>query len=171
MSYRLNTSVKPLIWVDCKFRNFSNSRIEIQVRARAQFKSRSHANDIDIIIPVPDDADSPKFKSSLGNVKWKPELSAVVWHLKKLVGGKEVTMTAELSLPSVRGDDGAAVTSGEVGLPRSSGFDNSATGANFNSSNKPISVKFTIPFLQHLVFRYDTSRLLNQSYNTLHIHG
>lgn len=146
MSYRLNTSVKPLIWVDCRFKNFSNSRIEIQARARAQFKSRSHANDIDIIIPVPDDADSPKFKSSLGNVKWKPELSAIVWHIKKLVGGREITMTAELNLPSVRGDDGAAVTSGEVGLPRSSGYSGSTTGANFSTSNKPISVKFTIPF-------------------------
>lgn len=144
MSYRLNTSVKSMIWVDCKFHNFSNSRIEIQVRARAQFKSKWHANDVEISIPVPDDADSPKFKSSLGNVKWKPELSAVVWRLKKLVGGREVTMTADLSLPSVRGNDGAAVTSGEVGLPRSSGFNKAATGADFNTSNKPISVKFTI---------------------------
>lgn len=144
MSYRLNTSVKPLIWVDCRFRNFSNTRIEIQARARAQFKSRSHANDIDIVIPVPDDADSPRFKTSSGSVKWKPEISAVVWHMKKLVGGKEAVMTAELNLPSVRGDDNAAVTSGEVGLVGA--VSNSSTGANFGSYKKPISVKFTIPF-------------------------
>lgn len=148
MSYRLNTSVKPLIWVDCRFRNFSNSRIEINARVRAQFKSRSHADNIDIIIPVPDDADSPRFKTSLGNAKWKPEIASVVWHIKKLVGGREISMTAELNLPSVRGDDGAAVTSGEVGLPRSSGGlgSGSTTGANFSSYNKPISVKFSIPF-------------------------
>lgn len=140
MSYRLNTSVKPLIWVDCRVRNFSNSRLEIKARVRAQFKSRSHANDIDIVIPVPEDADSPRFTTSQGSAKWKPELASIVWHVKKLVGGKEIELTAQLNLPSVRNDDSGAMTG-----PGSSN-DGSGFREYGGTSQKPISVKFTIPF-------------------------
>lgn len=147
MSYRLNTTVKPLIWVDCKVRNFSSSRIEIHARARAQFKSRSNANDVDIIIPVPDDADSPKFRTSHGSAKWKPELSAIVWHIKKFGGGKEITLTAELGLPSVRGD---GATSGEGSSSATAGVyaggSSSVPASLFGQNKKPISVKYTIPF-------------------------
>ncbi|MPC51893.1 AP-1 complex subunit mu-1 [Portunus trituberculatus] len=38
------------------------------VKAKSQFKRRSTANNVEIIIPVPNDADSPKFKTSVGSV-------------------------------------------------------------------------------------------------------
>ena len=38
----------------------------IQVKAKSQFKRRSTANNVEIYIPVPSDADSPKFKTTLG---------------------------------------------------------------------------------------------------------
>ncbi|VVT56484.1 uncharacterized protein SAPINGB_P005093 [Magnusiomyces paraingens] len=141
MSYRLNTTVKPLIWIDCQIRNFSNTRIEIKARARAQFKSRSHANDIDITIPVPEDADSPRLKVSQGSAKWKPELAAIVWHIKKLVGGKEIELSAQLNLPSVRENDdgGSSLAGGRDSQP-------STYLEGGSSAQKPISVKFTIPF-------------------------
>jgi hypothetical protein len=86
MTYRLNTQVKPLIWIESVVENFSNTRIEYLIKARrdgtkrgrrppcsrsvyglrgqakAQFKTRSTANNVEIHVPVPDDADSPKFK-------------------------------------------------------------------------------------------------------------
>ena len=37
-----------------------------QVKAKSQFKRRSTANNVEIYIPVPSDADSPKFKTTLG---------------------------------------------------------------------------------------------------------
>lgn len=123
MSYRLNTSVKPLIWVDCKVMNYSSSRLEIVAKARAQFKRRSTANNVEIIIPVPDDADSPKSKANAGNVKWYPEKSAIIWRLKQFGGGREFTMRAELGLPSVRDNDDS-----------------------FNKTKRPIQVNFTIPY-------------------------
>ena len=83
MSYRLNTPVKPLIWVDCKIVNFSSSRIEIIVKARAQFKKKSAANNVEIVIPVPEDVDSPKVKTTAGGVKWHPEKSAIIWKIKQ----------------------------------------------------------------------------------------
>lgn len=144
MSYRLNTSLKPLIWVDCQVRTFSSSRIEIHARARAQFKSKSHAEGVEITFPVPDDADSPRIRTSLGKAKWKPEISALVWSIKKFGGGKEISMTAELGLPSVRGD---GATSGEGSS--SAGVyagGSSAPASLFGHNKRPISVKFKIPF-------------------------
>ena len=62
MSYRLQTSVKPLIWVEAVVETYSGSRVEYLVKARAQFKRKSTANNVEIEVPVPDDADTPKFK-------------------------------------------------------------------------------------------------------------
>jgi AP-1 complex subunit mu len=123
MSYRLNTPVKPLIWVDCKIVNFSSSRIEIIVKARAQFKKKSAANNVEIVIPVPEDADSPKFKTTAGGVKWHPEKSAIIWKIKQFGGGREFNMRAELGLPSVK--DAEAIAS---------------------KQKRPITVNFTIPY-------------------------
>ena len=66
MSYRLNTHVKPLIWIESVIERHAHSRIEYMVKAKSQFKRRSTANNVEIIIPVPNDADGPKFKTTIG---------------------------------------------------------------------------------------------------------
>jgi AP-1 complex subunit mu len=90
MSYRLQATVKPLIWVEAVVESHSHSRIEYMIKAKSQvflhlvwrnipvhavyvhhlsqFKSRSIANNVEIVIPVPCDVDSPAFKSSIGQV-------------------------------------------------------------------------------------------------------
>ncbi|XP_073707936.1 adaptor related protein complex 1 subunit mu 3 [Garra rufa] len=120
MSYRLNTTVKPLIWIESVIEKFSHSRVEIKVKARSQFKSRSTANNVSILVPVPSDADSPKFKTTTGQAKWAPEKSAVEWNIKSFPGGKEFMMRAHFGLPSVE--------SGEL------------------EGKRPITVKFEIPY-------------------------
>lgn len=52
------------------------------LQAKSQFKRRSTANNVEIHIPVPNDADSPKFKTTVGSVKWVPENSEIVWSVK-----------------------------------------------------------------------------------------
>lgn len=120
MSYRLNTHVKPLIWIESVIERHSHSRVEIMVKAKSQFKRRSTANNVEITVPVPNDADSPKFKTSVGNVKWTPESSTLVWNIKSFPGGKEFLMRAHFGLPSVESEE-------LEGKP-------------------PISVKFEIPY-------------------------
>ena len=63
---RLNTHVKPLIWIESVIERHAHSRVEIMVKAKSQFKRRSTANNVEIMIPVPNDADSPKFKTTIG---------------------------------------------------------------------------------------------------------
>ncbi|UXI17419.1 hypothetical protein NH340_JMT03362 [Sarcoptes scabiei] len=107
MSYRLNTAsnVKPLIWIESVIERHAHSRVEIMVKAKSQFKRRSTANNVEIIIPVPADADSPKFKTSIGNVRYTPEVNCMVWTIKSFPGGKEYLMRAHFGLPSVSAEE------------------------------------------------------------------
>ena len=75
------------------------------VKVKAQFKRRSTANNVEILINVPDDADSPKFRAAIGSVSYAPELSAMVWKIKQLSGGKEYLMRAHFGLPSVQDEE------------------------------------------------------------------
>lgn len=121
MSYRLNTQVKPLIWVECDVQSHSGSRIEFMLKAKAQFKRRSTANNVEIIVPVPDDASSPRFRTNIGSVQYVPEKAAIVWKIKQFAGGKEFLMRADLALPSVK-------------------------EAEPDRKKRPIQVKFEIPY-------------------------
>jgi len=120
MTYRLNTQVKPLIWVESIVENYSNTRMEYMIKAKAQFKSRSTANNVEIIIPVPEDADTPKFKSSVGTARYAPEKNAIIWSIKQFPGGRDFIMRAHFGLPTVRTGD--------------------------TEKKPPISVKFEIPY-------------------------
>ncbi|BFZ59947.1 AP-1 adaptor complex mu subunit Apm1 [Saitoella coloradoensis] len=121
MSYRLNTAVKPLIWVECLIESHSGSRLEYMVKAKGQFKRRSTANNVEILIPVPEDADTPRFRTSTGTVQYAPEKSAIIWKIKQFGGGKEFMMRAELNLPSVRGEQ-------------------------VETKKRPVEIKFEIPY-------------------------
>ena len=94
MSYRLDTHVKPLIWVEALVENFTKSKIEYVVKARTQFKQKSIANNVEIIVPVPIDVDSPVFKANVGTVKYVPDKSCMVWCIKQFPGRKEFLMRA-----------------------------------------------------------------------------
>mmetsp|Transcript_53229 Transcript_53229/g.79054 ORF Transcript_53229/g.79054 Transcript_53229/m.79054 type:complete len:453 (+) Transcript_53229:86-1444(+) len=128
MTYRLNTQVKPLIWVEAVVEPHRGSRIEYMIKTRSQFKSRSVANNVEIIIPVPPDVDSPSFKSSVGTVTYLPDKDSVVWTVKQFHGGREYLMRAHFGLPSISAEDAGKGSKGE------------------NSWKAPIAVKFEIPY-------------------------
>mmetsp|Transcript_30446 Transcript_30446/g.61182 ORF Transcript_30446/g.61182 Transcript_30446/m.61182 type:complete len:429 (-) Transcript_30446:493-1779(-) len=121
MSYRLNTQVKPLLWIEAVVEPHSHSRIEYMIKAKSQFKQRSTANNVEIVIPVPADADTPSFKTSIGTVKYAPERDAIVWTIKQFHGGKEYLMRAHFGLPSVSNEED-------------------------KKDKPPITVKFEIPY-------------------------
>ncbi len=101
MSYRLNTVVKPLFWVECALDSYTHSKIEYTVKVKSQYKARSYANNVDIVIPVPPDANAPYFKANTGTVKYTPDQEAMVWYIKSFPGQKEYTMKARFGFPSI----------------------------------------------------------------------
>lgn len=122
MSYRLNTQVRPLIWIEAHVEPHSHSRIEYMIKAKSNFKRRSTANNVEIVIPVPSDADSPSFKTSTGTVQYVPDKDAIVWTIKQFQGQKEFLMRAHFGLPSISASD--------IGV----------------TTKAPISVNFEIPY-------------------------
>lgn len=108
MVYRLNTTVRPLIWIEAHVEPHSHSRIEYTIKAKSNFKRRSTANNVEIIIPVPPDADSPQFKSNQGKIEYVPDKDCIVWRIKQFQGQKEFLMRAHFGLPSVTAEDIAA---------------------------------------------------------------
>jgi AP-1 complex subunit mu len=105
MTYRLDTHIKPLIWVECTVENFTRSKIEYLVKAKTQFKQKSIANNVDIIVPVPSDVDSPQFKTLVGSVKYAPDISSMVWSIKQFPGRKEHQMRATFGFPSIEQEE------------------------------------------------------------------
>lgn len=100
MSYRLNTHVKPLIWVEAVVEPHKSTRIEYMIKARSNFKQRSVANNVEILIPVPTDVDTPSFKASVGTVTYVPDKDAIIWSIKQFHGAREFLMRAHFGLPS-----------------------------------------------------------------------
>jgi len=121
MTYRLNTQVRPLIWVECTVERHGRSRIEYLVTAKSQFKTRSSASAVEIKLPVHPDATAPAVRCSAGGATYAPEQEALLWKIKSMPGGQEYKMRAKFSLPSVQADE-------EV------------------EKKPPIKVKFEIPY-------------------------
>eukprot|EP00300_Choanocystis_sp_HF-7_P031800 c4146_g1_i1.p2 GENE.c4146_g1_i1~~c4146_g1_i1.p2 ORF type:complete len:428 (+),score=103.89 c4146_g1_i1:79-1362(+) len=120
MTYRLNTVIKPLIWVEPVVERHRGSRVEYLIKVTTNLKARSVANNVEISVPVPSDADSPKHKTNCGSVRYAPERDALIWTIKQLQGGKEIFLRAHFGLPSITND---------------------------NADNRPpISVKFEVPY-------------------------
>jgi len=105
MSYRLTTSLKPLITLETTITTHGRSRVDFSVRARSTFKNRSYANNVDILIPVPPDVDSPAFSAPIGTVTYVPDLECIKWSIRQLPGGKDIAMNATFGLPSVAGEE------------------------------------------------------------------
>lgn len=100
MSYRLNTQVKPPIWVDAIIEQ-RPTRVDYVVKARTQLKPRAVANNVKIYIPVLPDVVSPNFKCTSGKAKYAPDKDAIVWSLKQFKAGRDAVMRGHFSLPSI----------------------------------------------------------------------
>lgn len=100
MSYRLNTQVKPPIWVDAVIEH-RQSRIDYVVKARTQLKPRAVANNVKISIPVLPDVDTPSFKCTSGKVKYAPDKDVVVWSIKQFKADRDAVMRGHFLMPSI----------------------------------------------------------------------
>lgn len=122
MSYRLNTQVKPPIWVDAVIEQ-RPTRVDYVVKARTQLRPRAIANDVKISIPVLPDVVSPSFKCSSGKVKYAPDKDTVVWSLKQFKAGRDAVMRGHFSLPSIGKSEERE-----------------------NATRRPITVEFEVPY-------------------------
>ncbi len=122
MSYRLNTKVRPLIWVDAVIEQ-RQTRVDYIVKARAQLKARAVANSVKIHMPVLPDVDTPNFKSSSGKVKYSPANDELIWSMKTFKAGREAVMRGHFNLPTMKNGENRDV-----------------------ATKRPITVEFEVPY-------------------------
>jgi len=115
MTYRLSLAIKPLVTLDVQVERPSRSRVEYSVRARSHYKERSTATNVEIALPLPADCTAPVCRASQGAAVYVPERSSLVWSVKQLPGGREITLRCHFNLPSVEADDGGASGGGGGG--------------------------------------------------------
>lgn len=122
MSYRLNTQVKPPIWVDALIEQ-RPTRVDYVVKARTQLKPRAVANNVKIYIPVLPDVDTPSFKCTSGKTKYAPDKDVVVWSIKQFKAGRDAVMRGHFSLPSIGKNEERE-----------------------NATKRPITLEFEVPY-------------------------
>eukprot|EP00052_Salpingoeca_macrocollata_P004651 m.42685 g.42685 ORF g.42685 m.42685 type:complete len:435 (+) comp14361_c0_seq1:57-1361(+) len=77
----------------------SSGRIDITVNLKAAFDMKHLAQKIEINIPTPKNASNVKVDNAgKGKAKYKPGSNSVVWKIKRMTGGKQATLTAEIEL-------------------------------------------------------------------------
>ena len=102
MNYRLNLQLKPLIWVEVKINNITDTKFEYKVKAKSNYKNKSTAKNVLIQVPVPNDLNKPAFKTQTGTVSYLPAKEAIQWALKSLPGQTEIFLKFQFSVPTVR---------------------------------------------------------------------
>ncbi|KAA8498595.1 AP-1 complex subunit mu [Porphyridium purpureum] len=122
MSYRLNTQVRPIIWVDAVIEQ-RVSRVDYLVKARTQIPPGTVARDVKIIVPVLPDVSSPEFRNKSGRVKYNAANDTLEWHIRKFKADTELDMRGWFCLPSV-GEDAQRDA----------------------STRRPIQVQFEVPY-------------------------
>jgi AP-1 complex subunit mu len=121
MSYRLNTQLKPLIWVEVKINKPTDTKIEYSVKAKSNYRNKSIAHNVEISIPVPNDLKNPVFKTANGIVSYLPDKEVVNWSIKYFPGQTEIFLKLNFNVPTIRSE------------------------VNDKHLKKPIQLKFDIP--------------------------
>ncbi len=121
MSYRLNTQLKALIWVEVNINNITPTKIEYNVKAKSNYRNKSIAHNVEIAIPVPNDLKNPIFKTANGIVSYFPDKEVVNWGIKYFPGQTEIYLKLQFNVPTIRNEN------------------------NDKYLKKPIELKFDIP--------------------------
>eukprot|EP00768_Dysnectes_brevis_P001386 gnl/Dysnectes_brevis/1346_a1511_2814.p1 GENE.gnl/Dysnectes_brevis/1346_a1511_2814~~gnl/Dysnectes_brevis/1346_a1511_2814.p1 ORF type:complete len:442 (+),score=126.54 gnl/Dysnectes_brevis/1346_a1511_2814:20-1345(+) len=135
MSYRISSpSMRPVI--SCSVQETtqgSRTSLSFLVKLRTNFRAKSIAKEIIVRVPVPSDADTPRFKATVGSAKYRPSAQVFEWAIKQLGGKQQATLQAGFGLPSVRDQDSET-----------------------SYSKSPVQVQFQVPYfsLSGIQIRY-----------------
>jgi len=76
----------------------SGNKIDITVNLKGEYEPEISGSRIEVRIPVPTTTSNVEVRSDKGKAKYKPGDNAIVWKMKRLMGGRTATLTAELTL-------------------------------------------------------------------------
>ncbi|CAN0074644.1 unnamed protein product, partial [Ectocarpus sp. 13 AM-2016] len=79
-------------------------RVTINLKVSADFSYKLFGSNIVVKVPVPPNTARCLIHVGSGRAKYEPEQRAIVWRIKRMIGGAEAVFTADVELtPSIRG--------------------------------------------------------------------
>eukprot|EP01087_Luapelamoeba_hula_P018182 TRINITY_DN5836_c0_g1_i1.p1 TRINITY_DN5836_c0_g1~~TRINITY_DN5836_c0_g1_i1.p1 ORF type:complete len:406 (+),score=58.18 TRINITY_DN5836_c0_g1_i1:49-1266(+) len=98
MKYRCSENVTLPFRVIPTVNEISRTRIEVHVTIKANFKPKNFGSNVGIRVPLPKNAATATIRVTSGRAKYSPEDEGIVWQIKKLQGGSEAQLSAEVKL-------------------------------------------------------------------------
>mmetsp|Transcript_13449 Transcript_13449/g.39155 ORF Transcript_13449/g.39155 Transcript_13449/m.39155 type:complete len:434 (-) Transcript_13449:462-1763(-) len=98
MRYRVTDNINLPFRLIPAIQEESKSKMTINLKATATFGPTKSASNVVIKIPVPPNTAKHSIKVSAGRAKFEPDQKAIVWRLKKFIGGSECNFQADLDL-------------------------------------------------------------------------
>jgi AP-2 complex subunit mu-1 len=99
MRYRITENiVPPFRLVSPIVRELGKTRLEVQVTVKSVFHNKLVGKNVVVKIPTPKNTAKCKIIVAAGSAKYKAEMSAIVWTIKRFPGDTEYTLSAEVEL-------------------------------------------------------------------------
>ncbi|KAL6726424.1 hypothetical protein Aduo_008394 [Ancylostoma duodenale] len=101
IKYRTTQDIKLPFRVIPLVREVSKSKLELKVVLKAEYKQNLVGQKIEVRIPTPPNTCGATLLCMKGKAKYKSGENAIVWKIKRLAGGKEVQISAEVDILTI----------------------------------------------------------------------
>lgn len=99
MRYRITENIAPPFRILSPIvREIGKTRLEIQMTVKSVFDAKLYGKNVNVKVPVPKNTANCKISVAAGSAKYKPEVNAIVWSIKKFPGASELNLAAEVEL-------------------------------------------------------------------------
>ncbi|CAM9372490.1 unnamed protein product [Ectocarpus sp. 6 AP-2014] len=104
MRYRVADNVNLPLRIIPAVQEEGRGRVTINLKVSADFSYKLFGSNIVVKVPVPPNTARCLIHVGSGRAKYEPEQRAIVWRIKRMIGGAEAVFTADVELtPSIRG--------------------------------------------------------------------
>lgn len=97
MKYRTTRDILLPFKVRPMIQEYSN-RLEITIDIKAEFDPKHIGLKVEVNIPTPKNASKVNVRAEKGKAKYKPGGNSIVWKIKRITGGKNAQLHAEIEL-------------------------------------------------------------------------
>jgi AP-2 complex subunit mu-1 len=99
MRYRTSENVNPPFRISAtRVKEISKARMEVDFRLKAEFQGKAVASDVVVKVPCPKNTAEVKVRVATGKAKYDPTQKAILWKIKKMTAGQELSFSCEIQL-------------------------------------------------------------------------
>lgn len=136
MTYKISSSLKPIINFETEIRKLTNSKVELILIANSYLNQNEVAKDVKISIPLSLDYESIEYKPSVGQINHLTDENKLIWSISQIYGQKQFSLKVYFKMSVVK----------------------------FRYDKEPIKVDFHIPSRTASGFKFRYLEVLNKPY-------